>query len=49
MAGNRQAMPSSRDRWLLPLGLFILFVTWGYAWVLSRQAPVMRRHPRYPL
>lgn len=31
-------MPSSRDRWLLPLGLFILSVTWGYTWVLAKQA-----------
>lgn len=31
-------MPSSRSRWLLPLGLFILSVTWGYAWILSKQA-----------
>ncbi|TXT24681.1 MAG: hypothetical protein FD134_1403 [Gallionellaceae bacterium] len=31
-------MPSNRDHWLLPLGLFILSVTWGYAWVLSKQA-----------
>ena len=31
-------MPSSRARWLLPLGLFILSVTWGYAWILSKQA-----------
>ncbi len=30
--------PNPRDRWLLPLGLFILSVTWGYAWVLSKQA-----------
>ena len=30
--------PSSRDRWLLPLGLFILSVTWGYTWVLAKQA-----------
>lgn len=30
--------PSSRERWLLPLGLFVLSVTWGYAWVLSKQA-----------
>jgi len=29
---------SSRDRWLLPLGLFILSVTWGYTWVLAKQA-----------
>lgn len=27
-----------RDRWLLPLGLFILSVTWGYTWVLAKQA-----------
>ncbi len=31
-------MPSTHYRWLLPLGLFILSVTWGYAWVLSKQA-----------
>ena len=31
-------MPSPRDRWLLPLGLFILSVTWGYTWVLAKQA-----------
>ncbi|MBI5430515.1 MAG: EamA family transporter [Nitrosomonadales bacterium] len=31
-------MPSSRDRWLLPLGLFILSATWGYTWVLAKQA-----------
>ena len=30
--------PSSRERWLLPLGLFILSVIWGYSWVLSKQA-----------
>jgi len=30
--------PSSRERWLLPLGLFILSVTWGYTWVLAKQA-----------
>jgi drug/metabolite transporter (DMT)-like permease len=29
---------SSRDRWLLPLGLFILSFTWGYTWVLAKQA-----------
>ena len=28
----------SRERWLLPLGLFILSVTWGYTWVLAKQA-----------
>jgi drug/metabolite transporter (DMT)-like permease len=27
-----------RERWLLPLGLVILSVIWGYAWVLSKQA-----------
>ena len=27
-----------RDRWLLPLGLFILSVTWGYTWVVAKQA-----------
>lgn len=30
--------PSSRERWLLPLGLFILSVTWGYTWVMAKQA-----------
>jgi drug/metabolite transporter (DMT)-like permease len=29
---------SPRERWLLPLGLFILSVTWGYTWVLAKQA-----------
>lgn len=29
---------STRARWLLPLGLFILSVTWGYTWVVSKQA-----------
>lgn len=28
---------TSRDRWLLPLGLFILSVTWGYTWVVAKQ------------
>ena len=32
------ASPSPRDRWLLPLGLFILSVTWGYTWVMAKQA-----------
>lgn len=27
-----------RERWLLPLGLFILSVTWGYTWVVAKQA-----------
>lgn len=31
-------MTIPRDRWLLPLGLFILSVTWGYTWVLAKQA-----------
>ncbi len=33
-------MPSvhTRERWLLPLGLFVLSVTWGYTWVLAKQA-----------
>jgi len=33
-------MPSSnsRARWLLPLALFVLTVTWGYTWVLAKQA-----------
>ncbi len=36
---SQQLMSSaiSRDRWLLPLGLFILSVTWGYTWVLAKQ------------
>jgi drug/metabolite transporter (DMT)-like permease len=28
----------SRERWLLPLALFVLSVTWGYTWVLAKQA-----------
>jgi drug/metabolite transporter (DMT)-like permease len=28
----------ARARWLLPLGLFVLSVTWGYTWVLAKQA-----------
>ncbi len=33
-------MPSTfpHGRWLLPLGLFVLSVTWGYTWVVSKQA-----------
>ncbi|MDO8988928.1 MAG: EamA family transporter [Sideroxyarcus sp.] len=31
-------MPSSRARWLLPLALFVLSVTWGYTWVMAKQA-----------
>ena len=31
-------MPSPRDRWLLPLGLLILSATWGYTWVVAKQA-----------
>ncbi len=30
---------SSRSaRWLLPLALFVLSITWGYTWVLAKQA-----------
>ncbi len=29
---------NSRARWLLPLALFVLSVTWGYTWVLAKQA-----------
>lgn len=36
---TERLMPSSdRDRWLLPLGLFILSFTWGYTWVVAKQA-----------
>jgi drug/metabolite transporter (DMT)-like permease len=28
----------TRERWLLPLGQFVLSVTWGYTWVLAKQA-----------
>lgn len=28
----------TRERWLLPFGLFLLSVTWGYTWVLAKQA-----------
>ncbi len=28
----------ARARWWLPLGLFVLSVTWGYTWVLAKQA-----------
>lgn len=28
----------SRERWLIPLGLFVLSVTWGYTWVVAKQA-----------
>ncbi len=31
-------LSSSSARWLLPLALFILSVTWGYTWVLAKQA-----------
>jgi drug/metabolite transporter (DMT)-like permease len=30
--------PFSRERWLLPAGLFILTIIWGYTWVLGKQA-----------
>lgn len=29
---------NSRARWLMPLALFILSVTWGYTWVIAKQA-----------
>ncbi|MBI3480831.1 MAG: EamA family transporter [Nitrosomonadales bacterium] len=29
---------SPRERWLLPLALFVLSVTWGYTWVIAKQA-----------
>lgn len=28
----------NRSRWLLPLALFVLSVTWGYTWVVVKQA-----------
>jgi drug/metabolite transporter (DMT)-like permease len=31
-------MPSHRARWLLPLALLVLSITWGYTWVLAKQA-----------
>jgi drug/metabolite transporter (DMT)-like permease len=31
-------MTIPRDRWLLPLGLLILSSTWGYTWVIAKQA-----------
>ncbi len=34
----KHPVSSNRERWLLPLGLFILSITWGYAWILSKQA-----------
>ena len=37
---NKYLMSSShsRERWLLPLALIVLSVTWGYTWVLAKQA-----------
>ncbi len=32
------SIASSRERWLLPLGLLVLSVTWGYTWVVAKQA-----------
>ena len=29
---------NTRARWLMPLALFILSVTWGYTWVIAKQA-----------
>jgi drug/metabolite transporter (DMT)-like permease len=34
------AFSISRARWLLPLALFVLSITWGYTWVLAKQALV---------
>jgi len=33
-------MPAAKspERWLLPLALFVLSVTWGYTWVIAKQA-----------
>ncbi len=31
-------IPAPFFRWLLPLALFILSVTWGYTWILAKQA-----------
>lgn len=31
-------IPAPLFRWLLPLALFILSVTWGYTWILAKQA-----------
>jgi drug/metabolite transporter (DMT)-like permease len=28
----------SRARWVMPLALFVLTITWGYTWVLAKQA-----------
>lgn len=30
--------PLSRARWLIPLGLVLLTIIWGYSWVLAKQA-----------
>ena len=35
---DNSLMPASFIRWLLPLALLILSVTWGYTWVLAKQA-----------
>jgi drug/metabolite transporter (DMT)-like permease len=32
------ASAMNRSRWLLPLALFVLSVTWGYTWVVAKQA-----------
>lgn len=31
------SIPSSTARWLFPLALFILSMTWGYTWILAKQ------------
>lgn len=30
-------MTFKRDHWLLPLGLLVLSLTWGYTWVIAKQ------------
>ena len=35
---NLMMASHSRARWLLPLALFTLSVTWGYTWVIAKQA-----------
>lgn len=32
------SISSSQKRWLLPLALFVLTLTWGYSWVIAKQA-----------
>lgn len=32
------SISSSQKRWLLPLALLVLTLTWGYSWVIAKQA-----------